>query len=110
MKRAIKIDSLDNVAVVVQDICRGELVDCAECNVTAAEEIPLGHKIALSAVSKGELLVKYGVPIGRAVVDINAGEHVHIQNVEDITEELCEQYQAKYRAHGDDVNGNDTWL
>ena len=43
--------------------------------------IPFAHKAALRPIARGELVVKHGHPIGRATVDIAAGEHVHVHNV-----------------------------
>ncbi len=100
MKRAIRVEPVDNVAVVVQDTRRGDPVDFGEGTVAAAQDIPLGHKIALSSIAKGDFAVKYGVPIGRASTAINAGDHVHSQNIDDVTEELCNQYEREFRSRG----------
>lgn len=40
-----------------------------------------GHKKALRDIKKGEDIIKYGYPIGRAVSDIKEGEHVHTHNI-----------------------------
>ncbi len=40
-----------------------------------------GHKYALRDIKEGENIIKYGNPIGHAVVDIKKGEHVHSHNV-----------------------------
>ncbi|KZL89832.1 UxaA family hydrolase [Clostridium magnum] len=101
MKRAIIVDSNDNTAVVVQNTYREELLKIGDKTLIAAEDIPLGHKIAMDRIAKGEFIIKYGVPIGKALVDIEPGRHVHTQNVEDITEELCRHYEKKYREIGE---------
>ncbi len=41
----------------------------------------LGHKLARRAIARGEKVIKYGVPIGRATVPIARGDHVHVHNV-----------------------------
>ena len=46
------------------------------------EHIPMGHKVALRSIKKGELIHKYGVPIGWATRDILKGAWVHSQNME----------------------------
>ena len=74
---ALKINVNDNVAVAIRDITKGEEVFC----VTAAEDIPRGHKISLTNISKGFNIVKYGHPIGHATSDINPGKHVHTHNI-----------------------------
>ena len=87
--KALRIEPADNVAVVAQDTRKGDVLRHAGGEVTALEDIGLGHKIAVEAVAQGELVRKYGVPIGRA----SAPTH----NLEDITEELCRQYVAAFR-------------
>lgn len=46
------------------------------------DAIPRGHKFALTAISAGSLVTKYGATIGRARQDIAAGAHVHSHNLE----------------------------
>jgi altronate hydrolase len=72
------IDPRDDVAVALTGLAAGDSV--AE-NVTAASDIPAGHKVALRAVAKGQPVRKYGWPIGHATADIAAGEHVHSHNL-----------------------------
>lgn len=50
-------------------------------NLEAVDAIPLGHKIALKDIKKGETLLKYGHDIGRAVSAIGKGRHAHVHNV-----------------------------
>lgn len=45
-------------------------------------EIPMGHKIALRDIKKGEKVVKYGYPIGVATQDIKKGDFVHTHNLQ----------------------------
>ncbi len=40
-----------------------------------------GHKYAIKPIQKGENIIKYGQPIGHALLDISVGEHVHTHNV-----------------------------
>ena len=47
----------------------------------AKSAIPIGHKVALKALKKGETIIKYGEDIGRMVADAGMGEHVHVQNL-----------------------------
>ena len=64
----------DNVGVAVQPIGPGEFARSATGqSVAAAEEIPLGHKIALRPIATGEKIVRFGVPVGIATADIAAG-------------------------------------
>ena len=81
-------ESTDTVGVVVVDIINaGEKVSgwVMETDETitmmATADIPLGHKLALREINKGDTITKYGQDIGKAVADISSGEHVHVHNV-----------------------------
>lgn len=96
--RALQVDPSDNVAVAVQAIPAGSPVEIRDgLTITAAEPVPIGHKLALCGIAAGDMVIKYGVPIGRASRAIAQGSHVHTQNVEDITTRLCQEYAAVYR-------------
>jgi (2R)-sulfolactate sulfo-lyase subunit alpha len=43
--------------------------------------IPIGHKVALIDIKKGDTVWKYGQDIGKAVANIGKGEHVHVHNL-----------------------------
>jgi galactarate dehydratase len=73
MIRIIKVNPLDNVAIPVDDLPKGEAV--AE-GIAALEDIPQGHKIALRDLKQGEELIRYGVSIGRLNTAIAAGSRV----------------------------------
>ena len=44
-------------------------------------DLESGHKYALMDIKKGEAVIKYGFPIGRALSDIKKGEHIHTHNL-----------------------------
>ena len=50
-------------------------------------DIKLGHKAALRPIPRGALVVKHGVPFGRATRDIAVGDHVHVHNVVSLSQE-----------------------
>lgn len=67
----------DNVAVAIQRLEIGAVVQ----GVIVRETIGRGHKLALRAIAAGEPIVKYGEQIGYASEGIEAGDHVHVQNI-----------------------------
>ena len=73
----IRIHPKDNVAVTLHPVARGTVFQ----GVTALEDIPQGHKMALDAVKAGENIVKYGFPIGHATADLTPGMWVHTHNM-----------------------------
>ena len=85
MMNAILIDPADSVATVLTETAAGteiEFVRAAETvRVTARQNIPQYHKIAVRDMAQGERVVKYGETIGLATKPIRTGEHVHTQNL-----------------------------
>ncbi|MHB1712333.1 MAG: UxaA family hydrolase [Acidimicrobiales bacterium] len=76
----------DAVAVAVRDVEPGTgslavLGADSRRQITVAESIPLGHKIALVDLAEGAQVVEYGEPIGLASQGIKAGELVHVHNI-----------------------------
>ena len=82
------MDSKDNVATLLSDVDKNEMVKVRLGKKSREEQIRepirLGHKFALSKIRKGENIVKYGEIIGRATQDIGKGYHVHVHNVESL--------------------------
>ncbi|MEG0853899.1 MAG: altronate dehydratase family protein [Angelakisella sp.] len=74
----IRINQADNVAVALEPVTTR---DNLSVGVTALQDIPQGHKIALNAIAKGQPVIKYGYPIGYASCDIAPGEWVHTHNI-----------------------------
>lgn len=82
--QAIALHQKDNVGVLLEDIKKNEKVPVGgqqTLQIEARDDIRFGHKIALTEILQGEIILKYGHPIGVASKDIHAGEHVHIHNV-----------------------------
>ena len=100
----IHIHPMDNVAVALETLAKGETVEVREqtgpaaegLSVTAMEEIPRGHKIALQDIKAGEEVIKYGNVIAVAKEDIPAGKWVHTHNVKtQLSEEAEYTYDHK---------------
>ncbi|HIW48895.1 MAG TPA: UxaA family hydrolase [Firmicutes bacterium] len=85
MDLGIVLSAKDNVATVIRPIAAGEKVTYhfgdIPGGVVAKEDIPIYHKIALRAITKGSDVVKYGCRIGAAQCDIQPGDLVHTQNL-----------------------------
>ena len=81
MKTFIKIHPSDSVAVALTPLSAGTALQVEGQDVTLLEDIPQGHKFALSSIPEGGPVIKYGAPIGVAKADIPAGGWVHTHNV-----------------------------
>lgn len=81
--RVFVIDDADNVATNVADeIPKGTKVEVRGKTLEAIDNIPYGHKMALTSISNGGTVLKYGLSIGSASIDIQPGNHVHVHNLE----------------------------
>lgn len=80
------VESEDNVATFIREVEEGETVDVPigeeARTITVTEDIPFGHKIALEDIGQGETVYKYGLSIGYASRDIEAGDWIHTHNVD----------------------------
>ena|SRR6202035_3604494 len=78
----VSVGERDNVVVAVRDLPLGALVVVPGIgDLTVRNEIPFGHKLAVTPIPAGGEVVKYGEVIGVASTDIVAGSHVHVHNV-----------------------------
>lgn len=78
----------DNVGVVVvEGLTAGTDMLCvvtednSDFRLTATQDVPIGHKVALADLSEGGTVIKYGEDIGKLVSDVAKGEHVHVHNL-----------------------------
>ena len=81
MPIAIKINPKDNVVVALHPIAKGTAVPVDNTTITAVEDIPQGHKMAIAPIHAGENVIKYGFPIGHATADAVPGTWMHTHNV-----------------------------
>ena len=94
MRTYIQIHPTDNVVVALTDLQPGFCVETNTNRVVLREAIPVGHKIALHDLTAGELVVKYGAPIGHAIAAISAGSWVNEKNIKTNLEGLSEYTYA----------------
>lgn len=78
----------DNVGVVVveglkagTDMMCVVTEDNSSFSLTANDDVPIGHKIALTDLKAGDTAIKYGEDIGKMVGDAAKGGHVHTHNL-----------------------------
>lgn len=88
--KAIAHKKGDAVAVAVLDLAPGDriqvrLLDGSQpVTVAVRDAIPLGHKVALSALASGQDVIEYGERIGRATQPVAVGAHVHVHNIKSV--------------------------
>ncbi len=80
----------DMVGVAVEDVPADSEVEALimengrYIHIKTRQVVPLGHKVALQDIPEGTRVIKYGVAIGEASTDIQAGDHVHVQNLQSL--------------------------
>jgi altronate dehydratase len=80
---AVHLNLNDNVAIAKTALRPDTtLVLDDSSEVITCAFIPSGHKIALTAIPVGEVILRYGQIIGFAADEIAPGDHVHTHNVE----------------------------
>jgi len=84
---AVRLHPDDNVAVACVPLTAGQPLKVAGEEIPVLEPVPVGHKIAIRAITDGAYVLRYGNRIGRARLSIERGRHVHTHNVrfEDLT-------------------------
>lgn len=70
----VKLNSHDNVAIAVKPLTKGETVTES---LTALDDIPQAHKIALCDIKKGAEILRYNTVIGYANKDIKKGQWIN---------------------------------
>ncbi|BEL03154.1 altronate dehydratase family protein [Actinoplanes sichuanensis] len=78
---ALLLREQDDVAVATRDLAAGEVLRHDGRELTVANPVPRGHKIALRDLTTGTPIHKYGQVIGRTTADVPAGDHVHAHNL-----------------------------
>ena len=81
-------DHDDNVGVVVvEGLTAGTEMLCvithddSDFKLTAKDDVPISHKIALADLNEGDTIIKYGEDIGKMVASVEKGGHVHVHNL-----------------------------
>ena len=73
--------------VVVEGLKAGTNMFCviiedeSTTHLTAKQDVPIGHKVALKELKSGETVWKYGEDIGITTANVGQGEHLHIHNM-----------------------------
>src|SRR5258708_7694681 len=89
---AIHLNPRDNVAVARVPLAAGMELKIDGVSIKVLDPVPAGHKIAMAAIRPGEIVLRYGQVIGRAKRPIEAGNHIHTQNLAFEELELAYEY------------------
>jgi altronate hydrolase len=90
LARVVRVHPTDDVAVAVDALEPGDVVTVNGATIAVREGLPPGHKIALHAMREGDVVRKYGWPIGRLTADVDAGSWIHSHNLRTLLEGTLE--------------------
>ncbi len=77
----ILLHDKDNVLACRRRIHRGDTLLIDGARVAAGGNIEVGHKVARVDLRPGDVVLKYGAPIGSITQPARVGEHVHTHNM-----------------------------
>ena len=80
--KLLLLSARDNVFVARAGIRAGATLHINEQAILVKKDIPLGFKVAARSLNAGEKILKYGASIGSATRPIEAGEIVHLHNMQ----------------------------
>jgi hypothetical protein len=78
---ALLLHPQDNVLVVIRPIAIGDPIAIDGAEHVARAAIGVGHKVARRALAPGDIVVKYGAPIGSMTAVAAPGDHIHLHNM-----------------------------
>jgi len=81
-RAVMRLTPRDNVAVALRPLKAGETLTLDGVAMTVDRNVAPGQKLAAVAIAKGDVILKYGAPIGVAIINIAPGEHLNAHNVE----------------------------
>ncbi|MFM2480741.1 galactarate dehydratase [Celerinatantimonas sp. YJH-8] len=95
----IQVDERDNVAIVtnVDGLPSGTIVNG---HIELQEDVPMGHKVALTDLKQGDPIRRYNQVIGYAVSDLAAGSWIHQFRVQLPTAPALDELPLDY-GHGE---------
>ena len=122
MPKFIQIHPQDTVAVALGKVEKGTVFQ----SVTALEDIPQGHKMALKEMTVNAHVIKYGFSIGHATQKILPGQWVHSHNmatnlsgqeeytyspnITEVASVAAETFQGYLRKDGRAAIRNEIWI
>ncbi len=81
MKPYIQIHPNDLAAVALMPLKKDTVIRTGSHTLALREDIPQGHKFALTDIAAGQPVIKYNAPIGIAKEAIPAGSWIHTHNL-----------------------------
>ncbi len=81
LRRSLQISPRDNVKTVLEDCCKGDVIETPDGLLTLRDNVQFGHKVLIRDLKNGEPVIKYGEEIGRVTANTPKGTWVHTHNM-----------------------------
>lgn len=78
----MRLSPRDQIAVALRTLKAGESLMLDGVALTIERNTPVGHKLAAQPIAAGDIILKYGCPIGIATRAIAPGERIDKRNFE----------------------------
>lgn len=78
---AVYLHPDDNICVATRNLAAGEELAAGPYTLRMAEDVKLGHKIAVRPIAEGQRVLKFGQTIGLTTHSVEPGQWVHSHNL-----------------------------
>ena len=85
-QKSLRVHAADNVRVALHDLPAGAVIDDRGTDLILPEAVRHKHKFAVASLEPGDVVIMYGVTIGRATRAIAQGEVITTGNIEHSTD------------------------
>jgi altronate hydrolase len=79
--KVLRVHPADNVIVALADMRKGQAVADNGRTFLLASDVPAKHKVAVTQFSPGDVVLMYGIMVGRATTSITIGEAITTENI-----------------------------
>lgn len=77
----VRLHPSDPLVVLTRPFAKGESLQVDGRNIVVRDDVPAGHKLAVTEIESDRPVFKYGWAIGLATRNIEVGEHIHSHNL-----------------------------
>jgi SAF domain len=80
-RRLLRLAPADNVCIARVSLAAGDAIVLDDRPVELVDAVPAAHKVAARDLRSGEVVLRFGTPIGSTTRAVRAGEWVHTHNL-----------------------------
>lgn len=100
--KVLKVHPKDNVIVALTNLAKGETVSFEGREYVLQNDIPAKHKFFMQDMKTGDVVIMYGVLVGKAQMNIPKGSRMTTENIKHAAEPYAYRH-AKFEWHAPDV-------